>query len=83
MCVCVCVYICMYTSLFYHSFRYKIFVIINTMYQSISSFIKNLISVSWFRLQENGQTALGPALLVSIVLAGKIPGSKVRIISNN
>ena len=51
------------------------------MYQSIS--YKNLFSVSWFRLQENGQTALGPALLVSIVLAGKIPGSKVRIISNN
>ena len=40
------------------------------------------ITGSWFRLRENGQTALGPALLVSIVLAGKIPGSKVSIIPN-
>ena len=30
------------------------------------------------RLEESGQTALGPALLVSISLAARVPGSKVR-----
>ena len=29
------------------------------------------------RLEEGGQTALGPALLVSISLASRVPGSKV------
>ena len=29
-------------------------------------------------LEESGQTALGPALLVSVVMASKVPGSKVR-----
>ena len=28
-------------------------------------------------LEEEGQTALGPALLLSVLLAGKAPGSKV------
>ena len=32
------------------------------------------------RLKEEGQTALGPALLVSIMLAGKLPGSKVILL---
>ena len=30
-----------------------------------------------FSLEEKGQTALGPALLLSVLLAGKVPGSKV------
>ena len=30
-----------------------------------------------FRLEEGGQTALGPALLLSVLLAGHVPGSKV------
>ena len=30
-----------------------------------------------YRLTEGGQTALGPALHMSILLAGKVPGSKV------
>lgn len=29
-------------------------------------------------LEEGGQTALGPALLMSVIQAGKTPGSKVR-----
>lgn len=33
-------------------------------------------------LEEGGQTALGPALLVSISIASRVPGSKVRVASN-
>ncbi len=29
-------------------------------------------------LEESGQTAMGPAMLISILLAGRIPGSKVN-----
>ena len=31
-------------------------------------------------LEENGQTALGPALLLSVFLAAKVPGSRVSSI---
>lgn len=33
--------------------------------------------VSFFSLEEGGQTALGPALLVATTIAGKVSGSKV------
>ena len=42
----------------------------------VSSFDRLLFSYPQ-RLQENGQTALGPALLIAIMLAGKVSGSKV------
>ena len=32
----------------------------------------------FFSLEEKGQTALGPALLLSVLLAGRVPGSKVH-----
>ena len=32
----------------------------------------------FFSLEEKGQTALGPALLLSVLLAGQVPGSKVH-----
>ena len=32
-----------------------------------------------FRLEEGGQTALGPSLLLAISMAGQVPGSKVII----
>ena len=38
-----------------------------------------LMYLSVCRLEESGQTALGPALLVSIALASRVPGSKVRV----
>ena len=28
-------------------------------------------------LEESGQTALGPAVVVSVIMASKVPGSKV------
>ena len=31
-----------------------------------------------FSLEEEGQTALGPAALLSVLLAGRVPGSKVN-----
>jgi len=31
----------------------------------------------WHRLEEGGQTALGPAMAVAILMASKVPGSKV------
>ena len=31
----------------------------------------------WYSLEEGGQTALGPAMLVAIEMASKVPGSKV------
>ncbi len=34
-----------------------------------------------FSLEESGLTALGPALLLSISLAARVPGSKVREIN--
>ena len=42
------------------------------------SFVYNAVFYV-FSLEEMGQTALGPALLVSIVLASKTPGSNVVI----
>ena len=36
-----------------------------------------------FRLEETGQTALGPALLVSISMASRVPGSKVRLVKRS
>ena len=33
--------------------------------------------VSLCSLEENGQTALGPALLLSVFLAARVPGSRV------
>ena len=38
---------------------------------SLSSLPSNLCS-----LEESGQTALGPALLVSVVMASKVPGQR-------
>ena len=35
-------------------------------------------NVPFFSLEENGQTALGPALLLSVLLASRVPGSKVH-----
>ena len=35
------------------------------------------LSISSYSLEENGQTALGPALLLSVFLAAKVPGSRV------
>ena len=34
-------------------------------------------------LEESGQTALGPAVLVSVVIASQVPGSKVLHISHD
>jgi len=31
----------------------------------------------WYRLEEGGQTALGPAMVMAITMASKVPGSKV------
>ena len=36
-----------------------------------------------YSLEESGQTALGPAVLVSIVIASQKPGSKVSYIIIN
>ena len=35
-------------------------------------------NVPFFSLEEKGQTALGPALLLSVLLASRVPGSKVH-----
>ena len=40
--------------------------------------VKMYGSITYCRLEEGGQTALGPALLLSISLAGRVPGSKVH-----
>jgi hypothetical protein len=38
---------------------------------------KDKLSAKLFELEERGQTALGPALVVSLALAGKKPGSMI------
>ncbi len=42
-------------------------------------FASSMMVVMFFSLEESGQTALGPALLLSISMAARIPGSKVKV----
>ena len=44
----------------------------------MESSTSSVMVIIYSSLKEGGQTALGPALLVSVLIASRIPGSKVN-----